>query len=121
MTLPSIARVLILAVVLAGSACSREPASAPAAPDSSAPLLVESRVVEAACGSCRFDLPGDDCALAVRIDGRALYVDGTKMDDLGDAHAADGLCNAVRKARVSGRVEGDRFRTTSFELLPVER
>jgi hypothetical protein len=119
MPLPSVARLLSLAVILAGPACSRESAPAPAATGSTAPTSVESRVVEAACGSCMFDMPGSDCSLAVRIDGQAHYVDGAKMDDFGDAHAADGFCNAIRQARVSGRLEGERFVATVFELLPV--
>ena len=74
-------------------------------------------VVEAACGQCQFGLPGDDCDLAVRIDGTPYYVDGTGIDDHGDAHSDDGFCNAVRQARVQGRVENGRFVATSFELL----
>ena len=49
----------------------------------------------------------------------AYYVDGTGIDDHGDAHAADGLCNAVRRARVTGHVEDGRFTATQFELLPA--
>lgn len=74
-------------------------------------------VVEAACGECQFGLSGDDCDLAVRIDGTAYFVDGTGIDDHGDAHSDDGFCNAVRQARVQGRVENGRFVATSFELL----
>ena len=75
-------------------------------------------VVEAACGQCQFGLSGDGCDLAVRIGGKAYYVDGTGIDDHGDAHSEDGFCNAVRGARASGRVENGRFVATSFELLP---
>jgi hypothetical protein len=121
MSQPAIPR-LVSFLVLAGSACSRAPASAPpAGAGSTAPVVVEARLIEAACGTCKFDLPGSDCALAVRIDGRAYYVDGTKIDDLGDAHAADGICNVVRQARVSGRLDGERFASTAFELLPAAR
>jgi hypothetical protein len=77
-------------------------------------------VVEAACGQCQFDLAGDGCDLAVRMDGRAYYVDGTGIDDHGDAHAADGFCNAVRRARVTGAVVDGRFEAESFVLLPAE-
>lgn len=76
-------------------------------------------IVDVACGQCQFGLPGKGCDLAIRIEGRALFVDGTGIDDHGDAHAADGLCNAVRRARVSGRVVDGRFRATSLELLPA--
>ena len=75
-------------------------------------------IVEAACGQCQFGLPGSDCDLAVRIDGASYFVDGTGIDDHGDAHASDGFCNAVRPARVSGQVREGRFVATHFELLP---
>ena len=75
-------------------------------------------VVEAACGQCQFGLPGKGCDLAVRIDGKTYYVDGTGIDDHGDAHSEDGFCNAVRRAHVQGRVENGRFVAISFELLP---
>ena len=75
-------------------------------------------LVEAACGQCQFGLPGTSCDLAVRIDGKAYYVDGIGIDDHGDAHADDGFCNVVRQARVQGRIDKGRFVATSFELLP---
>ncbi len=75
-------------------------------------------VVDASCGQCQFDLSGAGCELAVRIDGEAYFVDGTSIGDHGNAHAADGFCNAVRHARVSGHVDEGRFVATQFELLP---
>ncbi len=77
-------------------------------------------VVEAACGQCQFRLPGKGCDLAVRIDGVAYYVDGAGIGDHGDPHSDIGFCNAVRQARVTGRVENGRFVATSFELLPSD-
>jgi len=76
--------------------------------------------VEAACGQCKLGLAGSGCDLAIRIDGTAFFVDGTKIDDHGDAHAEDGFCKAIRHAKVSGQVENGRFVVKSFELLPVE-
>ncbi len=75
-------------------------------------------IVDAACGQCQFGLPGSDCDLAVRIDGVSYFVDGTGIDDHGDAHSSDGFCNAVRPVRVSGQVQEGRFVATHFELLP---
>lgn len=75
-------------------------------------------VVPTACGECLFGMKGKGCDLAVKIGGRAYYVDGVKMDDLGDAHAADGMCNTVRQARVTGEIRGGRFIASHFELLP---
>ena len=77
--------------------------------------------LEAAYGQCKLGLEGSGCDLAVRIDGAAFYVDGTKIDDHGDAHAEDGFCKAIRQAKVSGQVENGRFVVKSFELLPAEK
>jgi bacterioferritin-associated ferredoxin len=81
----------------------------------------DAMVVEASCGQCQFDLPGKGCDLAVRIDGEAYYVDGAKIDDHGDAHADDGLCNAIRSARVEGAIVDGRFVATNFELVGPTR
>jgi hypothetical protein len=75
------------------------------------------RVVETACGECQFKLTGKGCDLAVRIDGKAYFVDGTDIDSHGDAHAEDGFCKAVRKAEVQGNLVNDRFKVTYFKLL----
>jgi len=75
------------------------------------------QVVETACGECQFKLAGKGCDLAVRIDGKAYFVDGTDIDSHGDAHAKDGFCNALRKAEVQGEVANNRFKVTYFKLL----
>ncbi|AYA38748.1 hypothetical protein D3Y59_01580 [Hymenobacter oligotrophus] len=75
-------------------------------------------MVEASCGQCRLGLPGKGCDLAVRIEGKAYFVDGTSIDSHGDAHAKDGFCNSIRRAEVSGKVVKNRFVATSFQLLP---
>lgn len=73
--------------------------------------------VEASCGQCKFNMEGKSCDLAVKIAGKAYFVDGTEIDDHGDAHAKDGFCQKVRKAVVSGQVVDNRFKATSFKLL----
>ncbi|HJS55581.1 MAG TPA: DUF6370 family protein [Chitinophagaceae bacterium] len=75
------------------------------------------RVVETACGECQFKLAGKGCDLAVRIDGKAYFVDGTDIDSHGDAHAKDGFCNAVRNAQVQGEIVNNRYKVTYFKLL----
>jgi hypothetical protein len=75
------------------------------------------RTVTAGCGQCQLSLPGDGCDLAIELDGVAMFVDGSHIDDHGDAHDIDGLCNATRQARVSGQVVDGRFRATCFELV----
>lgn len=85
------------------------------------PSIADSiQIVEAACGQCKFGIKGEDCNLAVRIDGKAYFVDGSKIDDHGDAHANDGFCNKIRKARVSGHIVNNRFAASSFTLLPED-
>ena len=79
------------------------------------------QVVEAACGECQFKLAGKSCDLAVRIDGKSYFVDGTNIDSHGDAHAKNGFCNAVRKAEVQGEVVNNRFKVTYFKLLKEEK
>jgi len=78
------------------------------------------QVVETACGQCQFKLIGKGCDLAVRMDGKAFFVDGTDIDSHGDAHAKDGFCNAVRKAEVQGELMNNRFKVTYFKLLKEE-
>jgi hypothetical protein len=76
------------------------------------------QVVEASCGQCNFGLKDQKgCDLAVRISGKAYFVDGTKIDEHGDAHAADGFCEAIRKAEVQGEIKDNRFKVTYFKLL----
>lgn len=75
------------------------------------------QVVEASCGQCNFGMRGKGCRLAIRIDGHSYFVDGTDIDSHGDAHAADGFCEAIRKAEVQGTVIDTLFHATYFKLL----
>jgi len=74
-------------------------------------------LVEAACGECQFRMKGNSCDLAIRMNGVVYFVDGTKIDDHGDAHAKNGFCNAIRKAQVQGEIKEGRFVATYFKLL----
>jgi len=76
------------------------------------------QIVEASCGQCQFGMEGHGCELAVRIDGKSYFVDGSSVDSHGDAHAEDGFCTAIRKAEVVGQVVNNRFKVTSFKLVP---
>jgi hypothetical protein len=73
--------------------------------------------LEASCGSCNFQMPKKGCFLAVKVKGVAYEVKGTGLDDHGDAHAKDGFCMAVRKARVQGKLEQGYYVANYFELL----
>ncbi|MBP6023333.1 DUF6370 family protein [Ferruginibacter sp.] len=76
------------------------------------------QLVDAACGQCKFKLPGKTCDLAVRINDKAYFVDSAHIDAYGDAHAKDGFCNAIRKAEVQGSIINGRFVATYFRLVP---
>lgn len=79
---------------------------------------IKDQVVEASCGQCNFGMTSKKgCDLAVKIDGHSYFVEGTKIDQHGDAHAHDGFCNAVRKAKVSGEIKEDKFVATEFALV----
>jgi hypothetical protein len=84
--------------------------------DPTKPVLV----LETSCGSCQFEMPGKECFLAVKYEGKAYAVEGTGLDDHGDAHEETGFCMAVRKAKVQGSLKGDKFVVTYFELLKLE-
>ena len=79
------------------------------------------QIVDVACGECKLGLPGKSCDLAVRINGKSYFVDGTKIDDHGDAHAKEGFCSAVSKAEVQGEIVGDRFVVTYFKLIKPKK
>lgn len=73
--------------------------------------------VEAGCGQCMFNMDGKGCDLAVRIDGRSYYVDGTSIHSHGDAHASDGFCVATSQAEVQGKIKNGRFQATYFKVI----
>lgn len=76
------------------------------------------QIVEASCGQCQFGMEGHGCELAVRIDGKSYFVDGSSIDSHGDAHAKDGFCATIKKAEVVGKIVDNKFKVTSFKLLP---
>ncbi len=78
------------------------------------------QIVEASCGQCQFHMAGKGCDLAIRINGKSYFVDGTSIDDHGDAHAKDGFCEAISKAKVQGEIVNNRFMATYFKLMPPE-
>lgn len=76
-------------------------------------------VAEVSCGQCQFNLTGQKgCDLAVKIDGKAYFVDGVHIDDFGDAHDKNtGFCEVIRNANVVGTIENNRFKTISMNLI----
>ena len=83
------------------------------------PSTLEERLVTAGCATCIFEMKNvTGCKLAVEIGGKHLLVKGTGIDDHGDAHAGDGLCNAARRSIVSGTVKEGVFVSSALKLLP---
>lgn len=82
----------------------------------------KTQIVEASCGQCQFgmkDKPG--CDLAVRIEGKSYFVEGTDINKHGDAHAHDGFCSAIRRVEVVGEVKNNKFVVSQFKLLPQKK
>ena len=73
--------------------------------------------LETACGTCMFKMKGKGCVLAVKYNDSAYFIKGTNIDDHGDAHAKNGFCNAVKKARIQGELKDNIFWVTYFEVL----
>ena len=98
-------RKILFLLVLVISACSTQ--------------KQKEQIVEASCGQCQFGLKSQmGCDLAIKIDDKAYFVEGAHIDDYGDAHDENiGFCNVVRKAKVTGTIENDTFKATSFEII----
>ncbi len=79
------------------------------------------QTVEVSCGECKFHLKGTSCDLAVRIKGKAYFIDGADIDSFGDAHGKMGFCNAIRKAEVQGEIVNNRFKVSYIKLLPASK
>lgn len=109
--------VLLFCSVSFLSAMGQQGSSKVAVPDSAK----KTEVVEASCGECNFKMEGNGCHLAVRIKGKSYFVDGTAIDEHGDAHASDGFCEKIRKAEVQGEIVNNRFKVTYFKLLKEEK
>ena len=73
--------------------------------------------VKASCGICMFDMDGFKCELAVNMDGAKYYVEGTDIDDYGDAHSDKGFCNAIRDAKIQGQIVDDKYIVSYFKLI----
>lgn len=110
----TITKTIFLLIVLAGTVKAQN------AKDSISINKEAIQIVEASCGQCNFKLEGQGCNLAVRIAGKAYFVDGTSIDEHGDAHAKDGFCSAIRKAEVKGEIVDNRFKSSYFKLLPLK-
>ena len=81
-------------------------------------IQMEEQIVYASCGQCQFDMTENSgCDLAIKFEGKSYFVEGTSIDQHGDAHEENGFCNAVRTAKVKGFVKNDKFFVKSFKLI----
>lgn len=78
---------------------------------------ITNKIIEASCGQCQFSMTGKGCDLAIRINNNSYYVEGTDIDDHGDAHASDGFCESIKKAKVTGNIENGKFIATTFIVV----
>lgn len=106
--------ILVSIFLFAGITSAQTGSTISVTPDSTKKV----QVVKTACGQCMFGMKADGCTLAVQIKGKKYFVEGTTIDDHGDAHAVDGFCSAIRKAEVQGEVIEGKFKATYFKLLP---
>ncbi len=82
------------------------------APPASGLNTGQERTVEVACASCIYHMPGvASCELAATIDGKPMLVTGLSVN----AHTL-GLCSNAKEAVVAGKVDGDNFVATKFEV-----
>ena len=83
---------------------------------------LKNQTVEISCGECKFKMEGKGCDLAIRIDGKAYFVDGKSVDDFGDAHdEKEGFCNVIKKAEVTGELVNNRFKAKTITLIPEKK
>jgi hypothetical protein len=112
-----LAALLLAAMVGACSSAPPRAETAGAGMDASVGVELTDQVVETGCAMCMFGMNGlADCQTAIRVDGKVYLVRGSGVPDAED-HST-GLCHAIQKARVTGRLVGDKFVASSFSLLP---
>ena len=60
-----------------------------------------------------------ECFLAIKVEDTVFPVEGSDIDDHGDAHAEEGLCNVIHHAEVSGEFKNNVFYAESFNLVNI--
>ena len=109
---------LCLGSMLAAGCASHEaaPPAAPAMAAAGETVTLTDQVVDAGCAKCMFGAKLDDCETAIRVNGKVYLALGTCVPDA-EEHGK-GLCSNILKARVTGKIVGDKFMATSFTVLP---
>jgi len=112
-----ISKSVLLASLLALTACGGEESQETTGADEKAPAVAASgtaQTLEAACATCVYKMPGvKGCALAVQVEGKPMLVSGVPQP----GHDS-GLCEHAQQAEITGQVEGEKFVAASFHLKP---
>jgi len=103
----------LVAMLISSAGFAQVAGSLSAKPDPARKLMV----VDASCGECNFGMEGDNCDLAITLNGTHYFVDGVGIKDYGGPHDKGGFCVAVRRAEVQGEVVNGRFKASYFKLL----
>ena len=103
----------LAAFLISSTAFAQAASNLSAKPDPAKKLMV----VDASCGECNFEMEGDNCDLAIALNGAHYFVDGVGIKDYGGPHDKGGFCVAVRRAEVQGEVVNGRFKASYFKLL----
>src|SRR3982751_4368403 len=114
-------KTLIFAILLTSFGFAASAQTTPQQRATKQPTSLKNKVVEIACGECKFKMEGKSCDLAIRLDGKSYFVDGKSVDDFGDAHAKHGFCNAISNAEVTGEIVNNRFKAKTIKLLPTKK
>ncbi|MEJ6777684.1 MAG: DUF6370 family protein [Crocinitomicaceae bacterium] len=85
-----------------------------------APSNEINRIAKASCGKCNFEMTSDECELAIELNGKYYFVEGSSIDEHGDVHNAAGLCSKIRDAKVLGKVKHGVFVAEKFELIDIK-
>lgn len=108
--------VVLLGIAMLAPGCATTQSKANSATQT---RTIPSQTAEIGCATCIYDMKDvTGCVLAVKIDGTPYLVTGSDIDDHGDAHAGDGLCNTARQADIEGTIDQGRFVATKIELRP---
>jgi len=115
-------KALIIALFLTSFGFAANAQTTPQQKTTQQPRVLKDKVVEIACGECKFKMKGKSCDLAIRIGDQSYFVDGKSVDDFGDAHdEKHGFCNVISKATVTGEIVNNRFKAKTITLLPEKK
>ena len=111
-------RIVVLALLLlAATGCASSSGEVASVGLDASALVLDEQVVEAGCAMCMFGWSSlRDCQTAIRMGENVYLARGACVPDAED-HGT-GLCHAVLKARVSGRLQGEVFQASRFVVLP---